>query len=584
MHVAARGLTKRWFGPATEPAAGRDATLVDRLLVARGMSGMDAQQAFVKGSLGDLEGPWDRPDLVAAAEVILAAIEDGRRIAIYGDYDVDGITATAILWHTLRLLAPQAPIRTYVPHRMEEGYGLNAEALETLRREGIDLVVTVDCGITAVDEAAHARTLGLDLVVTDHHTLREDGRLPEARAVVHPALPGREHRCRDVCGALVAWKLAWAILDRKAGSPLAHRLPEAYRTLLTQLLPLAAIGTVADVMPLLGENRAIVKAGVAGAGATSIVGLRTLLRLGDVGRDGLDSEKVAFRLAPRLNACGRLGSAQAAVRLLTEADEAEATAIAKELDGLNEERRRTEHAIFVAASRMVRERGLDGMDRRAIVLAHPEWHAGVVGIVCSRLVEAFARPTLLCQELAEHCKGSGRSIRNFHLLDAIRGCGELPERSGGHEHAAGFSIAKHRFDAFAEAFTAHASRLLAPEDLVASILVDTWATVEELGVDIVRRCEQLAPFGRGNPRPTVRIDDVVVTAAPRTMGREQQHLLIQLRQGERGFVKAKWWQGRPHAEHLRPGTRLDVVVEPKIDRYLGDETVEVEIKDVRVRA
>lgn len=579
----ATGFSRRWLAPRVGPEGG---DLVERLLSARGIDRTD-RDAFLRGSLQDVEPAWSRPDLVEAADALLDALHGGRRIAIYGDYDVDGITATAILWHTLRRVRPDASIRTYVPHRMEEGYGLNADALAALRGEGIDLVVTVDCGITAIAEGIRAAELGLELVITDHHQPRADGRLPDARAIVHPGLPGREHRFTHLCGAAVAWKLAWALLDRTAGSPEGHRLPAAYRSLLTELLPLAAIGTIADVMPLVGENRSLVRAGIACLRETPIVGLKALLAHGDIGKDGMDSEKVAFRLAPRLNACGRLGSAADAVRLFTEADAEESIAIARRLDAVNDERRRMEQSIHDEAVRRVREAGLDAPGRRAIVLSDPAWHAGVVGIVCSRLVEQFARPTILCQEIDGICKGSGRSIHGFELLDAIQSCGEPPLKGGGHEFAAGLSIARERFAAFAGAFERYANARIAPEDLVPTLPIDTIATFEELSLAAVRTCEGLAPFGRANPRPTLRLDDLVLAAPPRAMGQAGTHLLLTLRQagrdGRNRILKAKWWRGRSFAERLLPGAALDAVVEPKIDRYLGTESVEAEIKDVRLR-
>jgi single-stranded-DNA-specific exonuclease len=580
MHL---GLSRRWLAPRVGATKG---DLVERLLAARGIE-PSHRDAFLRGSLADVEPAWSRPDLVAAADAVLDALERGRRIAIYGDYDVDGVTATAILWRTLKAIRPDAHVRTYVPHRMEEGYGLNTEALAALRTEGIDLVVSVDCGITAVDEADRARALGLGLVITDHHQPREDGRLPTALAIAHPNLPGHSHRFPHLCGAAVAWKLAWAMLDRLAGSPEGHRLPEAFRTLLTDLLPLAAIGTIADVMPLVGENRSLVRAGIACLRQTPLIGLRALLAHGDIAKDGVDSEKIAFRLAPRLNACGRLGSAAAAVRLFTEAEPDEAVAIVRELDATNDVRRRTEQGIHEAAARRVRELGLDREDRRAIVLASPDWHAGVVGIVCSRLVEEFARPTILCQELDGICKGSGRSIHGFDLLGAIRGCGEAPLKSGGHEHAAGISVERDRFASFADAFERFANDRITAEELVPTLPVDTIAALRELSVPMVKACEGMAPFGRGNPRPAVRIDDVTLTSAPRTMGQQGAHLLLTLRQdsaeGRASFVKAKWWRGRAFADKLVAGARLDLVVEPKVDRYLGTEAVEVDVRDVRVR-
>ncbi|MBL9119487.1 MAG: single-stranded-DNA-specific exonuclease RecJ [Phycisphaerae bacterium] len=588
-----RGLSRRWIARSTggsldslvlSQAVGRPGDLIGRLLAARGVD-PDRRVAFFKGALTELERPWERSDLTAVANALLTAIRSGQSIAIYGDYDVDGITAASILWHAVRAIDADVRVRTYVPHRMEEGYGLNADAIRSLAAEGVRFIITVDCGITAVAEAEVAASLGVDLVITDHHRMRDDGTLPRAKAIAHPGLPGREHRCAECCGAMVAWKVAWALFDLEAGSPEGHRLPEVYRQRLSSLLSLAALGTVADVMPLVGENRAVVKHGLAGIRKTGIEGINALLSLGDVGKD-VDSETVGFRLAPRLNAVGRLGSAEAAVRLLTTASGEECRAIVRELDQLNEERRRTERAIYEQASQLARERGMHHDDRRAIVLWHPEWHAGVVGIVCQRLVEAFGRPTILLQELEGICKGSGRSIHGFSLVEAIRDCGETPLKSGGHDHAAGITLERSRMEIFAEAFISFATSRLRVEDLVPVISIDTEAVFAELDLGAVLEAEQLAPFGRGNPRPAILVRDVEVTAPPRLMGKEGKHLMLRLKQGrgaQERFLKAKWWDAKAHAALLRPGVRLDVVIEPKVDRYLGAEGVEAEIRDARVR-
>ncbi len=564
---------------AISGAAAPAGPLLDRLLAARGIPS-EARERFVRPSLTDLERPWERPDLVAVADALLEAIVADRAIAIYGDYDVDGITATAVLWHALRAIRPDATIRTYVPHRMDEGYGLNADAIRTLAAEGIRCIVTVDCGVTAVEEAAVARELGVELLITDHHRPREDGVLPDARAIAHPGIPGREHRFTECCGSAVAWKLAWAIFDRHAGSAQAHRLPEFLREKLTALLALAAIGTIADVMPLIGENRAIVWHGIRGIARTGIVGLDALLKLGDIGKD-VESETVAFRLAPRLNAVGRLGSAEAAVRLLTTATPDEARAIVRELDVLNAERKETERNIFESACRLVVERGMDGPDQPAIVLSSPDWHAGVVGIVCSRLVERFARPTILMQEIDDLGKGSGRSVKGFSLVEAIQGCGETPLKSGGHDIAAGLTLLRERIEHFRLAFTRYAAERLRPEDLVRTIEIDGAAAIAEIDVPTVRSVEAMAPFGRGNPRPSLLIEGASLIAPPKAMGKEGQHLLLRFTNRNGRTLKAKWWDGRRHAAHLIAGRLYDLVVTVGIDRYLGAEEAEAEIRDLR---
>lgn len=333
------------------------------------------------------------PGCDAAAERILQGLARNESIVIYGDYDVDGITASSILWHTLKTISPDANLRCYVPHRLDEGYGLNAQAIQTLADEGTDLIVSVDCGITAIAEAALARKLRIDLIITDHHNLPEvPENLPDACALVHPRLPGSEYPFGQLCGAGVAYKLAWRLLTMHEGKA---KLSKHSQMLLLELLGLVALGTIADVVPLVDENRVMVRFGLERLKRSKLVGVRALLEASNLDKQDIDAHRVAFLLAPRLNACGRLGHAQEVVHMLTEAPFEEAFAMADELNSINANRRKVEKTIVDQAIDMVQQAGMDQPDTRAIVLAHDDWHKGVVGIACSRLVERFSRPVIL---------------------------------------------------------------------------------------------------------------------------------------------------------------------------------------------
>ena len=328
---------------------------MDRLLAARGFADAEAARRFCEPKLTDLHDPGTLPDIDVAAGRLVDAVRAGQKIVIYGDYDVDGITATAILFHTIRAVAPDARVESYVPHRLEEGYGINADALRQIGADGADLVVSVDCGITAVEPADAARSIGLDLIITDHHNLPEDGRLPEALAVVHPRRPGSAYPFGDLCGAGVAFKLAWRFATTWCGS---ERVSSSLQRTLLDMLPLAAMGAIADVVPLVGENRIMASWGLRTIRDSPLAGLRALLEASDLADAKIDTEKVGFILGPKLNACGRMGHAAEAVRLLTDAPDDEAQEIAVRLATLNRERQRTERTILEQACELATDRGM----------------------------------------------------------------------------------------------------------------------------------------------------------------------------------------------------------------------------------
>ncbi len=555
-------------------------SLLNRVLTVRGLADSSQVDGFLTPSMADTHDPGLLPGIDAAAARLVEAVRNDEPIVIYGDYDVDGITATSILWHVIRTVAPAAQLRSYVPHRLEEGYGLNAEALRSLADEGAAVVVTVDCGITAIEEAELAGELNLDLIITDHHTpATDDGgivHLPAAHSIVHPGVPGSDYPTNDLCGAGVAFKLACRFARTWCGS---ERVSTALQHVLTDSLSLVALGTIADVMPLTGENRVLAGLGLRRIRSTKLAGLQALIEASGLAGEDIDTEGVGFRLAPRLNAAGRMGHAADAVELLTEADGARAEHIATALCSFNDDRQRTEREILDQAVEMARAAGMTDPGRRIIVLAHPDWHAGVLGIVCSRLVERFGRPAILMQEVDGLCRGSARSIDGYSIHDGLTACREHLVGYGGHAAAAGLSLDATQLPVFTDAITSHANEAITREDLVPWLVVDADAVLAEIEAGPVEQLDRMAPFGRGNARPRFRIRDLRITEI-KPMGRDNSHLSLRLAgDGGRG-VRAVWWKQGERADALADGMRVDVVARANLNRWRNNVTAELEILDL----
>jgi single-stranded-DNA-specific exonuclease len=449
------------------------------VLVRRGYGDPEAARAFLAAEL-PAHDPFRLGDMDAACAAIQDTIAAERRIWVHGDYDVDGICATALAVSALRELG--ADVEWHLPSRFEEGYGVSREALARFVREGCGLVLTVDCGITAVDEIAEARTAGLEVVVTDHH--RPDGELPDC-PVVAPS--SGAYPFAGLCGTGVVYKLAQAL-----GAPHLERH-----------LDLVALATVADVVPLVDENRGLVAAGLKRLARTTKPGLRALMKSARVDAAAVDAGAIAFRLAPRINAAGRLCHPRAALDLLLTDEEPEAESLAAELEALNRDRQAVEERILRAAVAQVEEWPEARRRRRGYVVAGRDWHRGVIGIVASRLVERFHRPVVLVAGGEDEWTGSGRSIPAFDLHGALAACAGHLERWGGHRAAAGLSVREANLDAFAEAFTDHAHTALTDEDLVPSVQVDAVVRGTDLTLGLCDELAALAPFGLGNPGVTL---------------------------------------------------------------------------------
>jgi single-stranded-DNA-specific exonuclease len=581
---ALRGLLRMWRGCSQNqsPVTGASRpTLVDRVLAARGLGDPESARLFLEPKLSHLHDPSLIPDMDRAAERLLGAARAGQPIVIYGDYDVDGITATAILWHILRAIAPDASVSTYVPHRIDEGYGLSSEALVELARAGAKVVVSVDCGITAREPARAARDAGLDLIITDHHNppaTMDD--LPDAFAVVHPRRPDSPYPFGELSGAGVAYKLAWRLATMSVGR---EKVGPVLQPVLIELLAFAALGTIADIVPLIGENRVLAHYGLGRIQASGFGGLRALVEAAGLDGASVDSYDVGFKLAPRLNACGRLGHAKEAVELFTVASGERAREIATELTRLNNQRRATERRITDQAEEMVVAAGLDAPENRAIVLAHADWHQGVIGIVCSRLVERFGRPTILLAGNGADWHGSGRSIPGFSLAGALAACAEHLLSHGGHDMAAGLRVSADRLVAFTEAFTLLAGSSVTSEQMLGSIDIDTDAHLDELTPDCVRALDRLAPVGQGNPPVRVRLTAVTLVEAPAPFGAAGKHIGLRVRDGSSARVaRLVGWNWAQRAQALLCAQSIDAVVTPKLSTWDGRTTVEPLLHDLRV--
>lgn len=564
--------------------------LIKRFLLARGMESEQEATAYLETSLHNLHDVALLPNVDKAARRMVEAVNRGEKIAIYGDYDVDGITATAILYHALKTAAAEAQVVTYVPHRISEGYGINTEAIEQLIDEvGADLIISVDCGITAFEPALCARDKGVDLIITDHHNPPQAGEeLPEAYAVVHPGLPDSEYPYRDLCGAGVAFKLAWRFATAWCGS---ERVTPPFRKILTQLLALAALGTIADVVPLTGENRIIARHGLNMMRHTDFVGLNALIEVSGLANESkIDSVDVGFRLAPRLNACGRMGHAEDAVRLFTNVTAEDAPRIAVELNRMNVERKAAERLIYDQACTMAKEAGMtDNNDCRIIILAHNDWHTGVVGIVCSRLVSHFGRPVILMQRDLEAgmIKGSARSIAGYSIHAGLEAVSGYLHTYGGHDMAAGLTVLPENYDDFVKALTAHAKSQIELEQLTPELLIDCATTFRELDESTVYKLLDLGPFGQGNARPLFLLPGLRIYAKPRQMGSEGKHLSITCSSlnntdSSQKLMRFVGWSMGHLADKLAAGVKLDLAFHPTINNWQGRTSIEGEIVDLRL--
>lgn len=575
-------MASRWI-IATSHIAAQDlaanlhiSPLAAQVLCNRGLTDFDLAKAFFDPKLNDLLPPENLAGTEKAADLLLAAIKQNCKIVIYGDYDVDGITGTAILWRVLRMAG--ANVDYYIPHRLEEGYGINEQAIRQIAADGAGVLVTVDCGITACPELQVAKDLGLKVIVTDHHQTK--GQVPCADVVVHPQVSG--YAFPYLSGAGVALKLAWATAQRF--SPGSRVTPE-FRDFLLDATSLAALGTIADVVPLRGENRILAKFGLVGLANSKNTGISALLTAANLTGQSLHSDHVGYLLAPRLNAAGRLGHAGLCVEMFTRADMPRAIEIATYLEEQNRQRQAIEKQITATARQMVLDAGMDQDRFKAIVLAERGWHAGVIGIVASRLVDEFGKPVVLVtfEEGADEPigQGSARSIEGFALHEALNSCETHLVSCGGHEMAAGLRVHRDNMAAFTEAFFRCASDKIRTEDLARTLRLDGEVDLASITTGLIAELGRLAPFGQANPKPRFASRWIRLAGAPRIVGRNQDHIQLTVTDGKTtrkavGFGMAKRLGGLGLRDQFR------LAFEPIANEWNGRTNPELRIVDVQV--
>ena len=541
--------------------------IVARLLCQRGLDDPELAARFLNPALAHLHDPMRLADMRIAVDRILGAIARKERVAIHGDYDVDGITSTVILRRALEMLG--ADVVHFIPERLKDGYGLQPSAVERLHADGVALIVSVDCGIRGDDAARRARALGVDLIITDHH--EPDAELPPAFAVINPKRRDCPYPDKYLAGVGVALKLVQALLE-KAGRG----------SWLPGFIKVAAIGTLADVVPLVGENRVIAKLGLdLLTKGPHKVGLRALLDVCGLAGKTIDSFHIAFMLAPRVNAAGRMSTPDIAARLLLASDEAlgdDVRALALQLDGENV-RRQVEEADIVAAAKKIVTTDPDVGARTVLVVAGDGWHRGVIGIVASKLVDAFHRPAIVLSIENGVAQGSCRSISRFDMLGALERCAPLLQRFGGHKQAAGLTLDASRIRELRAAVNAVADETLGPDDLVPRLRVDGDLTFRSITGGVAAGVAALAPFGAGNPRPVFAARGVEIVDGPRKL--KDRHLKMSLKQEGRIFRAIAWRAAEKHEYLTEHRAALDVAFSLEQNQYNGETYVELTLADLR---
>ncbi len=540
--------------------------LLARIVANRGIKDPDGARRFFSSTLGELHDPFLLHGMDQAVSRLTRALYAGERVCVYGDYDVDGITGVALLIGFFRRVGFADPLY-HIPLRLEEGYGLSTEGVRSVAGKWAKVIVTVDCGITSCPEAELCASLGLDLIITDHHTPGAD--IPSALAVINPLKPGCQFPFKQLAGVGVAFKLMMALRKRLREEGWFANRPEPN---LREELDLVALGTVADIVPLVDENRIFVKFGLEELTSGARVGVAALKEVAGVNGQ-VTCGAVGFRLAPRLNAAGRLEDAALGVELLLCDNRQRALSIAAELDAGNSERQALEQAILGEAVAMVKGAPLLA-GRKSIVLAAEGWHPGVIGIVASRIVDIFHRPTILIALQDGNGRGSGRSIPNFHLHEALSACAEHLVKFGGHKYAAGLSIAEETLEAFVAGFEAVADGLLSADDLVPELSADALLSPEEISNDLAEALAGMAPFGMGNPEPLFLLERARVVDC-RVL--KERHLKLKIKAGGKSLEAI----GFNMADRDGVPETVDLAFSLQINDWQGRKALQLRIKDLK---
>lgn len=534
------------------------------VLLNRGIENKEQLMQYMKKTLKNIHSPMLLPDIQPAVERIKKAVDEQEKIVIYGDYDVDGVTSTALLYSYLRSI--NAPVSYYIPDRIKEGYGVNIMAVNRLAKQGTKLLITVDCGITSVGEVELAKVLNMDVIITDHHTCKE--KLPDAIAVINPKRPDSEYPFRELCGAGVAFKIVLA---------LAKEIGQNTTEVFNRYVEFAAIGTIADVVSLTDENRIIADRGVKLLQNTQIPGLKTLLEVCGVKNSPINSTTVAFMLAPRINAAGRMKNASSALELLLEEDSLKAYEQATELDKINRERQQTESDIFKEALEMI-ESDADFEKKKIIIWAKEGWHHGVIGIVASKITDMYYKPTIMLAVDGNSAKGSGRSVDGINLFDVLTACDEYLTQFGGHAMAAGLSLNMTDFEDFCLCANKYISDNI-KEEPIKALSIDCSVNADFISCDNAKRLSWFEPFGESNEKPVFAICGAKVVEAS-VMGADNKHLRLKINYGEKNIEAVGFSFGK-YAQYLTKGRAVDLAFNLDINSFMGNEKVQLILKDIR---
>ncbi len=544
--------------------------LTARVLMARGIDEPAACERFLNLRLDHLHHPSLMPAMDEAVEVVSSALRNGGRVVVYSDYDVDGLTSAALLVRFISLLGAKAGV--YIPNRIDEGYGINLDAARRIAEEGCSLLIAADCGTNDTEAVEYLHSQGVKTVILDHHEVSSSG--PAAGVVVNPKLPGSSYPFRELAAVGVVFKFAWALAERL--SP-GRKVSERMRNFLLEAVALAALGTVADVVPLVDENRVLVAYGLQVLRQTRDPALSVLIDKSGVKKEKLGVGDIAFRIGPRLNAAGRLDDAYVALDALCGVDPTVVEGSVAALNGLNNRRQRLQERITAEALEAVR-----GEDPSAVVLARPGWHPGVVGIAASRVVEALNVPAILMCVEGETARGSARSVEGFDLVSALADCSDLLERWGGHKMAAGLRMPAANVDALRDALEEKVRECFGGEPPPRVLRIDALTTMEELTVPAVKELQRLGPFGTGNPAPVFAMRRVRVAGEPSAVGGGEHLGVFFTREDYDGAVRGVWWRCPAAARRaFTRGALLDVAFGVRVNEWNGRRSVELDIKDVR---
>jgi single-stranded-DNA-specific exonuclease len=571
--------SKRWIIPDQATPGCEDlarglqvSPFVARLLAQRGIRDERAGRRFLEPQLENLHNPFLLPDMVLAVERLARAIRDGERILVHGDYDVDGVCAAALQTRVLRVL--NANVVPFTPHRRQDGYDLQVETVQREAASGTRLIVTVDCGIVAFEAADAAKELGVDLIITDHHEPRPDGELPKAVARVNPKRHDSEYPFPELCGTGVAYKL---------GTALVRHLGIETRKFETAFLDLVALATCADCMPLVDENRVFVRWGLETLRKTNKAGLKALMGVTELAPHAVTARSLGFVLGPRINAIGRLDASKHALELLLTGDAAEAETLARKLEEANRERQQEQERILYDAMRQSEQY----LDDRILVLSSHTWHAGVIGIVASRMVETLCRPAVMIaiDEEAGKGRGSCRSLDGFHIFEALDHCRELLVRCGGHQAAAGFDIRPENIEPFRAALQEDAASVLDVVQLQPSVHVDAEIPLPALNLNLARELARLEPYGHGNPEPVFVTRELNILQQRRLQNRANEaldHLKLRIEHPTlRHGVDALFWRAWPRAEECPEKGRIDACYSVEVNAYNGAQYLQMNLRDLR---